>query len=242
MYIYVWTSTHMCCTHGALSFFRANFSMDCFWGHALWFTIVYLFLIYLFIHFLIMFPLQFAGYIRVDVYAIIVFLNHFSFSTSSHWAVRFFSTFSRPGVNRWNKKYNNSRFSFLCLFVFLTGSCWFPDLISLERVFSRPWIDWRIDVWRCPAGLYVYIYACAKTCFVFISVTFHWIEKSWNKTKTKVPKKRICYYYFSSLQKKEEGGKERKRDDIDEPNQIPGFTWIMSIESGAGGVEFSKVK
>jgi hypothetical protein len=44
------------------------------------------------------------------------------------------------------------------------------------------------------------------------------------------------------LQKKEEGGKERKRDDIDEPNQIPGFTWIMSIESGAGGVEFSKVK
>lgn len=119
MYIYVWTSTHMCCTHGALSFFRANFSMDCFWGHALWFTIVYLLLIYLFIHFLIMFPLQFAGYIRVDIYAIIVFLNHFSFSTSSHWAVRFFSTFfSRPGVNRWNKKYTTTAAFAFCVYLF----------------------------------------------------------------------------------------------------------------------------
>ncbi len=80
-----------------------------------------------FIHFLIMFPLQFAGYIRVDIYAIIVFLNHFSFSTSSYWTVRFFSTFFfatwREPLEQ--KIHNNSRFCLLCLFVlfFLTGSC-----------------------------------------------------------------------------------------------------------------------
>jgi hypothetical protein len=68
------------------------------------------------------------------------------------------------------------------------------------------------------------------------------LRKVETKPKQKSPKREFVIIIFPLCRKRKKGGKERKRDDIDEPNQIPGFTWIMSIESGAGGVEFSKVK
>lgn len=218
MYIYVWTSTHMCCTHGALSFFfRANFSMDfevcaCFWGHALYDLRSCTFFLYTFYSF----PYYVSPPIRrlytrgyICYYSIpqpFLIFNIFSLGCPFLFN---FATWREPLEQ---KIHNNSRFSLLCLFVFFFDRKLLISWSNFTRTGSQPALDWLAD--RCltlPSwAMYTFMRVPKLVfCFHFSHVPLNW-KKVETKTKTKVAKKRICYYYFSSLQKKEEGGKRKK--------------------------------
>ena len=140
--------------------------------------------------------------------------QHLLTGLSDPFLFNFFATWREP-----MEKYKYSRsprfffppFVFICCFwqevVFI-----FPDPISLERVqpaFMYS-IDSRIDIWlpswtmRVPQR-----HRPPKLDFVFISVTFHWIGGSWNKTKTK-SQKRICYYFPLCRRRRAESKGEKK--------------------------------
>ena len=172
-----------------------------------------------------------------------IFSNHFSFSNIIFFHLSAVSCFlivifrDLAWTARWNIIQRAVLF-FSPFHLYIDLIFWqrkfifrFPDPISLER-FSA----YRIKSISWMPRTFVY---------VFILVTFHWIEghESWNKTKTKSPKSKEFNVIIISLLSIEEGGgtrgelegEKKGRGHWRAKNQIPGFTWIMSIVVRSGG-------
>jgi hypothetical protein len=162
------------------------------------------------IHFLIMFPFPIRRlYVVVALFEI--FSNHFSFSNNFfHLSAVSCFLFVIFRDLAWTARWNTARRPpFFHLFICIDLIFWqrkfifrFPDPISLER-FSA----YRIKSISWIHGKFVY---------VFILVTFHWIEghESWNKTKTKSPKSKEFNFIIISLLSIEESS-PRTRGELE---------------------------
>ncbi len=207
-----------------------------------------------------MFPLQFAGYAWICLYFSIPqpFLIFNIFPLLGR-PIRFFSSFSRPGVNRLEKKYKLQQqpisppvcLSLLYLFVLFCFVCFFDrklfyiSLSNFTRTGSAGLGLIGGSTFDCPAVSYTQKdtqITQQKFSFSFQSRSTE-LRKVETKPKQSLKREFVMIFLFGRKAESKGGEKEKKRDDIDEPNQIPGFTWIMSIErSGGRGILQSKVK